>query len=118
LDNSYSAKPNLKGCLRATYNETSKVYDCNSCKSGFIPILNEKKCLTPSEANLQSYCLEANNIGTASDPIYSCTRCKNLKPYRDRYIYYPNVDVIDYRGAHDCYMREGHLYLCEKGTEI
>lgn len=106
IDNSL---PNLHGCLQATYNQITNKYECTICKPEFIPILNERSCKSPQEANLHSDCREANNIGTESFPIYSCLRCKN--------VYINNVDIIDYRGAHDCYKMENELSLCSTGTK-
>ena len=107
--NDENALPNLHGCLQANYNQMTNKYECSSCKYGFIIILNEKSCKLPQEANLQSYCIQANNIGTILDPIYSCSRCNNT--------FYAIVDIIDYRGAHDCYRRINDLNLCEAGTK-
>ena len=107
--NNDNSHPNLYGCLEATYNQAKNKYECKICKPEFIPILNEKSCKLPQEANLKSDCREANNIGTESIPIYSCLSCKNVNK--------KNVDVIDYRGAHDCYKMEDELNLCETGTK-
>ena len=108
INDDYSA-PNLRGCLHATHNQETNIYECSSCKSGFIPIINEKTCKKPYEISLQEYCVQAKNIGTNSDPIYSCVRCYHR--------YYELVDIIDYRGAHDCYIRTGVLNLCQTGTK-
>ena len=83
----------------------SNKYECNKCKSGFIPILNDKNCRLSSDAGLNSFCEEAINIGTETNPIYSCTKCI--------YSYFKNV--TDYRGASDCYQRSNDLILCQKG---
>ena len=83
----------------------SNKYECNKCKSGFIPILNDKNCRSPSNAGLNSFCEEAINNGTETNPIYSCTKCI--------YSYFTNV--TDYRGASDCYQRSNDLILCQKG---
>ena len=116
VTNSYECIPNtdpantqLYGCLLGKYNYSSHKYECNICKPEFIPILNDKNCRPPSTANLHSDCREAINIGTESDPIYSCTSCKGR--------YYLHTNVTDHRGAHDCYPSTGELILCEKATK-
>ena len=107
--NDINSPPNLYGCLKANYNQETNIYECLNCKSGFIPILNEKSCKTYQETNLQTNCIEANNIGTKSNPIYSCVKCYNPE--------YPLVDIIDYRGAHDCYRRINELIFCQSGIK-
>ena len=106
ISNTNSTNTQLYGCLRASINFETKKYECNICKPEFIPILNEKKCLPPLNAGLQSFCREANNIGTELEPIYSCLRCKHRN----------NTNVTDYRGAYDCYERINDLILCKKAT--
>ena len=113
ISNTDSMNTQLYGCLKASYNGQTKKYECNICKPEFIPILNEKRCLPPSTAGLQSLCREANNIGTQSVPIYSCLSCKAR---HDIYYIY-TTNVTDYRGAHDCYERKDDLILCEKATK-
>ena len=114
VTNSYECIPNtepnniqLYGCLLGKYNEVSNKYECNICKPEFIPILNDKNCRPPSMAGLNSICREAINIGTETNPIYSCIKCKN--PY--------HVNITDYRGASNCYEGINELVLCEKGTK-
>ena len=111
VTNSYECIPNtepsntqLYGCLLGTKNMASNKYECYKCKSEFIPILNDKNCRLPSDAGLNSLCKEAINIGTETNPIYSCINCINS--------FYTNV--TDYRGASDCYQRINDLILCQK----
>ena len=75
LENSQNAPKNLYGCLYATYDNINEVYKCHSCKEDFIYIINENSCKVPSEINLSSYCIEAQNIGK-DNPLYSCTYCR------------------------------------------
>ena len=114
VTNSYECKPNtdpnnkqLYGCFIGHYNNDTGKYECKICKSDFIPIINDKNCRRPSEANLNSLCREAINIGTESEPIYSCISCQKFF----------NTNVTDQRGASDCYSSTGALNLCEKATK-
>ena len=111
ITNSYECKSNtepndkqLYGCLLGLKNTASNKYECTICKPEFIPILNDKNCRLPITAELNPLCREAINIGTETNPIYSCTKCKN----------YNHVNVTDYRGASNCYERINDLILCEK----
>ena len=110
LLNSISTNKNIKGCLTANFNEEKNIYECIACKTEFIPILNDKSCKLPNEANLKEYCKEANNIGTEQNPIYSCIECKSL---RDINI----IRIIDFREANDCYKRENELIRCLTGIK-
>ena len=108
IDNTDSNNKQLFGCLRAIYNSATREYECYICKPEFIPILNEHRCLPPEMADLHSDCREANNIGTKSNPIFSCLSCKN---------YLLNTNVTDHRGADDCYVSDEELILCQKATK-
>jgi hypothetical protein len=110
LLNSISTYKNIKGCLRANFNEEKNIYECITCKPEFIPILNDKSCKLPNEANLKEYCKEANNIGTEQNPKYSCLQCKSLK---DIII----TKVIDFREINDCYKSENELIRCLTGIK-
>jgi hypothetical protein len=111
ISNTDQTNTQLYGCLGALYNSTTHKYECYKCDNEFIPILNDKNCRLPSSANLGYFCDGANNIGTQSAPIYSCISCKS-QPYHIDY-----TDVIDFRGAHDCYVSKNELILCEKATK-
>lgn len=66
----------LSGCVNAIYNSERQIYECLKCNSGYIYVLNKKKCLTPPEVNLNN-CIEVNNIGTVENSTYSCNKCLN-----------------------------------------
>ena len=110
ISNVDSSNKQLHGCLRATYNQQNGKYECNICKPEFIPILNDKNCRSPTDANLHSDCREANNIGTELSPIYSCLSCKHL-------LSFGNVNVTDYRGVNDCYESKDDLAFCLTATK-
>ena len=107
ISNTNKNDTQLYGCLEATYNKSSKKYECNICEPEFIPILNDKNCRLPSDADLKSDCREANNIGTENNPIYSCLRCK----------WFYNVNVTDNIGVSDCYPGNNDLILCQTATK-
>ena len=96
----------LYGCLTATYDEVNKKYECLNCKSGFIPIINEKKCRRQWEMSLNSNCLEAENLEDEQNPKYSCTKCT-----------INSVNITTYDNRIDCYNRKGKLAYCLKGEE-
>ena len=75
VDNTNSADIFFYGCLIATYNTDKNKYECLLCNFGYIYISDEKKCLTPTEINLNSKCSEAKNIGTEDNPKYTCLKC-------------------------------------------
>ena len=75
VDNTNSADIFFYGCLNATYNTDKNKYECLLCNFGYIYISDEKKCLTPTEINLNSNCSEAKNIGTEDNPKYTCLKC-------------------------------------------
>ena len=92
----------------ANFNKITGKYECDVCKPEFIPILNDKNCRTPEIAGLNSICREAINIGTESNPIYTCTSCKSFY----------NVNVTDHRGVHDCYEGINDLILCQSAIKL
>ena len=110
LLNSISTYKNIRGCLIANFNEEKNTYECITCKQEFIPILNDKSCKLPNEANLKEYCKEANNIGTEQNPKYSCLKCKSIENIN-------LIKIIDFREVNDCYKRENELIRCLTGIK-
>ena len=106
FDNTDPKNQSFYGCIRSFYNEVTDKYECLKCSSynSFIPIKNEKICKKYKDANLQSYCLEAENIGTKETPIYSCTNCPI---YRTKVKKPGNII--------DCYAREYEYSYCLEG---
>ena len=97
----------LYGCLTGYYNQEIKEYQCITCKSSFIPIKNTKKCRSYSQTNLNSYCLEAENLGTEEEPKYSCTKCASY-----------STKIIKSENLIDCYSRSNKLVYCLEGENI
>ena len=104
FNNSDSNNKYFYGCLSAYYNKDTNSYECNKCLGNFIHIKNEKICKKYYEVNLQSYCLEAENIGTEQTPIYSCINCPI---YRTKVVRPGNIT--------DCYAREYKYTFCLEG---
>ena len=105
FNNSDSNNKYFYGCLSAYYNKDTNTYECNKCiGNNFIHIKNEKICKKYYEVNLQSYCLEAENIGTEQTPIYSCINCPI---YRTKVV---RPGIIT-----DCYAREYKYTFCLEG---
>ena len=104
IRNTYQCFNNLEripeyvhGCLYGQYNSVTNKYECNNCKSGFIPVYNEKSCRIPSEINLSNSCYGAEKIGSR----YSCLYCST-------------TIITDHLGMKDCYSRNNELYALLK----
>jgi len=76
ISNSDSTQLYLYGCIEANFIEDNK-YECLKCKKEFIPLINGKICKSRTVISLSNECLEAINIGTELNPIYSCNKCNN-----------------------------------------
>ena len=103
LENDNSDQKYLYGCLEANYIENNK-YECLKCIEDFIPIINDKICRKTNEINLSNKCLEGINIGTESNPIYTCNKCDNK-----------SVLITNLNNISDCYERSDNLVYCSKG---
>ena len=90
----------LHGCLYGEYNSNTNKYECSSCKSGFIPVYNEKSCKIPSDINLSPNCYRAEKIGNN----YSCLSCST-------------TIITDHLGFKNCYDRNNELIRCLEGTK-
>ena len=109
LLNTNSDPKYLNGCLEARYDSINNKYLCSICKPEYIPIINDRSCVLPQEANLSSNCKEAKNIGTEQIPIYTCLICKFYR------LYY--VEVTNHLGIMNCENRENELYNCLVATK-
>ena len=102
---------NFDGCLNITYNENENKYECLQCQLFYIYIINEKKCLLAYEnyqnTDLNYLCLEANNIGTAENPIYTCVNC----------LHESLVKIKDTNNQQYCGMPEDKLINCLEATK-
>ena len=97
---------NLYGCIEANYNEKTKNYECFKCKKDFIYITNDKICKKYNDINISDYCLEAENLGSIEDSLYSCRECKN-----DLTLITINSTLL----LKICYTRQGNLSYCLEG---
>jgi len=108
ISNQYKCLPNTNpkeeifGCIIASLNNGK--YDCSACKSGFILIINDKKCKKPEDMNL-NYCSSAYNKNNTDYPIYSCNSCINSN-YAKLYKNIDNIEIMN------CVVREGKLKRC------
>ena len=105
LSNSDSTQIYLFGCLEANFIEDNK-YECLKCQKDFIPLLNDKTCKKRSLLSLSNECLEAINIGTELNPIYSCNKCNN-----------ETVLLTKSNNISDCVGRSDNLAYCTKAKE-
>ena len=94
---------NLYGCLEAKFVEDDK-YECLKCDKDFIPLINDKTCRKISEINLSNKCIEAVNIGSVIDPIYSCNKCNN-----------ETALITGLNNINNCFERTNNLVFCLKG---
>ena len=79
FDNTDKNRPEFYGCLEAYKNEDQ--YECIKCENTENRIIHtmvndSKKCIDSSEYGL-GYCYEAENKGTETEPLYSCTKCED-----------------------------------------
>ena len=119
LSNLEKNPKNLYGCTYAYYDSKKDIYNCNTCKPGFIPIKGENRCTQPSEINLSSNCIEAENIGTEENPLYSCLFCGNYI-YNNQINYIRNnhiVEVTNHLGKMDCFYENNETIHCLEATE-
>ena len=93
---------NIYWCLEANYIGNNK-NECLKCVNNFIPLINDKTCINPSNNNLSSKCLEAINIGNDSNVIYSCNKCN------DSFL------ITNINNISNCFERNENLSYCEKG---
>ena len=75
--NTNSSQEYFYGCINATFNSVTNLYECLKCAYGYIYIIEEKKCLPYGKINLSYYCEKAKNIGTIDQPVYSCINCSS-----------------------------------------
>ena len=94
------------GCLNATYDKNAEEYKCSKCKSSYIFISNYSSCIPYYGSGLSDECLEAININTTENPLYSCTNCPAS-----------NTQVIDLSkgGIIDCRSKYGNFLFCLEG---
>ena len=102
FSNDDSTQIGLYGCLYAIYNEVSDKYECLSCKSGFIPVITDKSCISKGSNGLDNNCYEAEIIGDK----YSCTKCD------DSTVFVKDIP----NGINNCYEREDEFSFCLNGT--
>ena len=105
ISNSDSTQLYLYGCIEANFIEDNK-YECLKCKKEFIPLINGKICKSRTVISLSNECLEAINIGTELNPIYSCNKCNN-----------ETVLLTKLNNISDCTERTDSLAYCTKAKE-
>lgn len=66
----------FEGCERVKYDEKTKSYKCNKCSYYYILDRNENICkyIGDNDYYNDHNCI-MENIGTETNPIYSCTKC-------------------------------------------
>ena len=101
LSNMNSEQIGLYGCEKSKYIESTKTYECLDCSSGYIKIINDKSCISPSKSGLSSYCLEAEKKGE----IYNCLQCGS------NYALIENMST----NTKNCYIRQDELSYCLEG---
>ena len=99
-------KTNLTNCTIAYYNKENENYECYECMNDYVYVINDKTCIYYPVIDLSSGCLEAQNLGNETDPIYSCKKCKEELSI---------VTVDPSTGKKNCFEKEGNLIHCIKG---
>ena len=68
IDNEYKCYSNTNSsqeyfyhCINAIFNSSTNQYECLKCESGYIYILDEKKCFSREKTDLGYYCEKAKN---------------------------------------------------------
>ena len=96
---------NLRKCLRGEYNTANDNYICIECIKGFYIDYRTKTCKQNIENEEISNC-EIENIGSLSNPVYSCKKC-----YKDNDI----LATIE-NGVKFCLEAKGELENCKEAT--
>ena len=117
LDNESSDQKlkTLKGCYTAFYNEFKQRYECDRCKNGYIPVVNEKICKKPSDIGL-TYCSAAKNIGTVASPLYSCINCYSYY-YPASFRYFSYTRYKNTKNVVNCLEPKDELTYCLDAIE-
>ena len=105
LSNTDPTQKYLYGCLTANYIEDKKIYECLSCKTSFIPIINKKICKNYDEIDLYG-CNKAEDIGDENNPKYSCIKC-------DFYL----TTIKTFQNTTKCRYRSNIFEYCLEGRE-
>ena len=114
IDNSgNNGNNNLNNCLVAKFLEQENNYVCQICKQGFF--LNKKtlQCIPYDD----EFKCEYENIGTETNPIYSCKKCLP-NSYFSYYQYFTNYEFdfsSDYENdyvSNYIMVQEGNINFC------
>ena len=101
---------NLKKCKKSEYIESNNTYVCIECISGYSLDIETNLCKQSIKISMNlrpgiSNCY-VENIGTKSNPIYSCKYCYN----------YDNILIKGENGAKFCEKPENELEGCTEAT--
>ena len=99
--NKNEAISNLKGCMIAFHNKTSKKYECSSCIQNYTLKENDKVC--------ENICLEHTILEQNGYTSYSCNKCQNNLVLMTINTTNKNTD------EKKCFKREGDLSYCLEG---
>ena len=110
IDNSNN--DDLKNCLIAKYLEHENKYVCYLCEQDYFLYEGTNKCV-PFDNNNCIY----ENIGTETNPILSCKRCRpnyypNYEEYFNYYDSYPFDFIYDDIDSDYIMMKEGNINIC------
>jgi len=70
----------LKKCKNAKYNKIDNKYECTQCINGYVLDEETKTCIQKAKMIMKihpGFECHTENIGTNSEPIYSCKECYN-----------------------------------------
>ena len=84
---------NPQNCQRVQYDEETKSYKCVKCYQNYVVDIDTNSCkkIIEKDYYLDKYNCLIENIGTMSNPMYSCNKC-----YNETWILIKNDDNIKY----------------------
>ena len=113
-----SEQSNLKNCIIAEYVESENKFVCFLCFGGYFLNENTKECIQYD----QQYNCQYENIGSKTNPIYSCKKCRSdysyyYNNYYSNYYYYYIYDGYsdyddDYYSSYYLLVQEGDIKYC------
>ena len=94
----------LKNCQSVEYIEESNIYKCKSCEYDYILDNKTNTCYFNNTYIKDNYNCIIENIGTNTNPIYSCSKC-----YKDNYLLISSENNIKF-----CLYPQEELQYCKE----
>ena len=99
-----SNSENLKNCKSVEYIEESNIYKCKSCEYDYILDNKTNTCINNNRYLEDNYNCIIENIGTNTNPIYSCSKC-----YKNSYLLISSENNIKF-----CIYPEEEIQYCKE----